>query len=150
MPYIQTLSTPQEEPKPRNGALYSLIAIFVSVWLSIGGTWLLVYYFPIPDDDAIYVGLIIGLLVVSFVLFLTFWQAGPLVRQGKSGEALLTSAILIPIGLLAASVLGSLPWLWSQLVEVQPWVAELWFLWPTLYLLWMSWLARRSRANQPK
>lgn len=110
-------------------------AVSVAGVLAMVATWLFVAYYPIPDDEAIYLGVLGFFFVVLLGFFLIYHLAGPEVRKGQRIAAVKTSVSLILLGLLVAAVVGSLPWLLSRLIAAIPWVREI--PWSTLLVLWL-------------
>jgi hypothetical protein len=142
-------SNPEEERGLKgsfDGLGLFLVAVSVAGVLAMVATWLLVAYYPIPDDEAIYLGLLGFFFVVVLDFFLIYYLVGPEVRKGQRISAVKTSVSLILLGLLVASVVGSLPWLLSRLIAAIPWVREI--PWSTLLILWLVahdvWRRRRT------
>ncbi|MEA2559651.1 MAG: hypothetical protein QOH06_1155 [Acidobacteriota bacterium] len=139
---IETSSNPEQRLQGTSDGLdLILVAVSVSGVLAMVATWLLVAYYPIPDDEAVYLGLLGFFFVVSLDVFLIYHRVGSEVRQGQGIAAVKTSVSLILLGLLVASVVGSLPWLLSRLLAALPWVQEiplskLLILWLVAYDLW--------------
>lgn len=134
----------------RNDGLAFLVgAILASGLLALVATWFLVNYSPIPDDDAINYGLI-GFFVVSLVYFFVFQAIADLKRMDPRILVIKKSVRLLLLGLLVASVVGSIPWLWSRLVVAMPWLPNVFWLFvllsylPGLIALWKRWRARQA------
>lgn len=151
---IEENTSPQEEGELRHSPEwlgFGLIAIFVAGVLAMVATWFLVAYYPIPNDDAIHLGLLVPLFVVFFDFLLIYRLAGSKTRQGQRMAAIKWSVSLLLLGLLAASVLGSLPLLWRRFMTAIPGLREV--PWVTIFMLWVAadnlWRRRRpSRGNR--
>lgn len=131
---------------------FGLIAIFVSGVLAMVSTWFLVAYYPAPTDDAIHLGLLGFFFVVFFDFFLIYRRAGAEIRKGQSLAAAKWSVGLILLGLLVASLVGFLPWLFRRLITYYPWIPVL-----LRVLFWLmivaelvgvwGWKVRRARRS---
>lgn len=152
---IEESSAPQEEGKLQHSPEwlgFGLIAIFVSFLLAMIATLFLVAYdpVPIPNDDAIH----LGLLGFSFIVFLDFFLiyrlAGNKIRNGQSLAAAKRLVGLILLGLLVASLVGLLPWALRWLIAYFPWIPVLLrvFFWLIIAaeLIWV-WKVRRARRS---
>ena len=125
-----------------------LAAVSVSGVLAMVATWLLVAYSPIPDDEAIDLGLLGFFFVVFLDAFLIYYLAGSKVRQGQSIAAVKTSVSLILLGLLVASLVGSLPWLISRLIAALPWMQEIpWSILPVFWFVAQDLWSRRKQTE---
>ncbi len=116
------------EQKPQGGSDglgLVVVAVGVAGLLAMVATWLLASYWPVPDDEAISVGLIGFFFVVFLDIFLIYHWAVPAVRRGAGVEAVKMSVSLGLLGLLVASVVGALPWLLSRLLAALPWMQEI-------------------------
>lgn len=130
--------------------VFGLIAIAVAGFLAMVATWFLVDYYPIPDDDAVYLSLLGFLFVLFFDFVLIFRFVGSKLRQGQLWAAIKWSVGLVLLGLLAASVVGSLPLLWRRLTTALPWMHEIpWGILLMLLLLANSLWLRRSTSKGP-
>ncbi len=135
---VEEGSGPEEHGVRNDGGGFLLGAVFVSGFLSMVATWFLVKHYPVPDDDAIYFGLLGFLFVAVFV----FCLAGGELAEPKPAIKRIVSLILV--GLLVASVVGSLPWLWSRLIAVLPWMQDIpWNLLPMFWLVYYPWRQRK-------
>lgn len=153
MPWIQIEGKPgtQEEPNPRNSPdwlSFGLIAAAAAAFLAMVATWFLVAYSPIPDDNAVYLGLLGFLFVVIFDLILIAGLAVSEVRQGEGMAAIKLSVSLFLLGLLVASVVGSLPLLWQRVMTAVPGLRDV--PWGTFLLLWIAAFSlwRRRKPTQ--
>lgn len=162
MVWVRTVgdSSPRQEPSLLHSTDRSpliLLAAFPAVGvLAMIATWFLVADYPIPDDDAIYLGLLGFLFIVFldlfFIVFVCYLLAMGNFRQGERWWAVKWSIGLFLSGLLVASVVGSLPWLLRRLVVALPWLTDVpWWLTavPWWLFFWLfPWLfrlaARRS------
>lgn len=147
---IETSSNPEQRLQSTSDGLgLFLTAVSVAGVLAMVATWLLVAYYPIPDDEAIYLGSLGFFFVVFLDVFLVYHLVGSEVRQGQSIAAVKTSVGLILLGLLVASLVGSLPWLLSRLIAALPWVQEI--PWSVLLVLWLIaqdlWRRRKQTEN---
>ncbi|MGH7484149.1 MAG: hypothetical protein ACREMY_00920, partial [bacterium] len=126
-----------------------MIAVSVAGGLAMVTTWFLVAYCSIPDNDAIYLGLLgfffvalLDLLLISGLFISNF-------RQGQGMAAIKWSVGLFLLGLLAASVVGSLPLLWQWLVAVVPGLQDV--AWEIVFMLLIPanslWIRRRSTQD---
>ena len=150
---IETSSIPEERLQGASDGLgLVLTAVSVAGVLAMVATWLLVAYYPIPDDEAVYLGLLGFCFVVFLDVFLIYHLVGSEVRQGQGIAAVKTSVSLILLGLLVASVVGSLPWLLSRLIATLPWVQEI--PWSSLLVLWLVaydlWRRRKQTEDDHK
>ena len=103
----------------------------------------------IPDDEAIYLGVLISCFLVFFDVFLIYRIVSSKIRQGQRMEAVKWAVGCLLLGLLVAAVAGSLPWLLSRLNAALPWVRGTpWALLFASYLiansLWLRWRARKA------
>ena len=129
---------------------FALLSVCVSGVLAMIATWFLVARFPIPDDDAIYGGLLGFLFVVFLDAFLIYGLILPEFRKGRRMEATRWLVGLILAGLLAATVVGAFPWFTSRFIPDGPWLD--WILWSLLVLsfapdilrIWKRWRSRRA------
>ncbi len=132
MPWIRVEegSGPDQRGVRNDGLTFLVGAVFASGLLSMVATWFFVNHYPVPDDDAIHYGLLGFFFVAVFVLCLAGWVlAESKLRKGQRIPAIKRIVSLILVGLLVASVVGSLPWLWSRLIAVLPWMRDIpWFL----------------------
>jgi hypothetical protein len=147
---IETSSNPEQRLQGTSDGLgLFLIAVSMAGVLAMVATWLLVAYYPLPDDEAIYLGLLGFFFIVFLDVFLIYHLVGSEVRQGQSIAAVKMSVSLILLGLLVASLAGSLPWLLSRLIAALPWVQEI--PWSILLVLWLVahdlWRRRKQTAN---
>jgi hypothetical protein len=157
MAWIRVEDSPDRERLPvrKDGFGFIVGALCASGLLSLVATWFVVKYSPIPDDNDIYIGLI-GFFFVVFLdlCFIFQWIADLKPRRGERVPVIMRSMRLLLLGLLLASVLGSIPWLfsrlWSHLVAAMPWLPDA--LWvfvlisylPNLIALWKKWRARQA------
>jgi len=102
--------------------LFGTTVFFLALTLAMIVTWFLVARYPIPEDDAIYTGLVFFFLIVFFSLPLIFRMVGPERRTGQRMLAVKWSFKLFGLSLLAASLVGVLPWLFKWLFNYSPWV----------------------------
>ena len=150
---IETSSNPEQRLQGNSDGLgLALAAVSVSGVLAMVATWLLVAYYPIPDDEAVYLGLLGFFFVVFLDVFLLYYLVGSEVRRGQGIAAVKTSVRLILLGLLVASVVGSLPWLLSRLIAALPWAQEI--PWSSLLVLWLVahdlWRRRKQTEDDHK
>lgn len=147
---IETSSNPEQRLRSTSHELgLFLTAVSVAGVLAMAATWLLVAYSPIPDDEAIDLGLLLFFFVVFLDAFLIYHLVGSEIRKGQSIAAVKTSVSLILLGLLVASLVGSLPWLLSRLIAALPWMQEI--PWTVLLVLWFvaqdHWIRRKQTEN---
>jgi hypothetical protein len=106
-----------------------LIGILVAGVLAMVATWFVVAYFPIPDDDAIHLGLLGFFFVLVIDVFLVYEDLRDAKLQGQRVPAIRRSVKLLLLGLLVAAIVGSLPWLWfrlwSWLTAAMPWLPDI-------------------------
>jgi len=126
---------------------FGLVAIGVSGVLAMVATWFLVDLYPIPDDDAIHLGVLIFCFVVFFDVLLIYRIARSEIRQGQRMGAVKWAAGLILLGLPVAAAAGSLPWLLDRLYAALPWMSGIHW---GLLLAWLAianvfWQRRRAR-----
>ena len=151
---IEGSSSPLQERELRgspDGLGFGLIAISVAGLLAMVATWFLVADYPVPDDDAIHLGLLGFFFVVFFDFFLIYRLAGSRIQKGQWIAAAKWSIGLILLGLFVASIVGSLPWLFSRLITHYPWIPWLLrvFFWLGIIVaefIWV-WKARRARNS---
>jgi hypothetical protein len=148
-------SSPQEGQRLRDSPDwlgFGLIAVFVAGVLAMVATWFLVARYPIPDDEAIHLGVLGFLFIILLDLFLIYHLVGPKIRQGRRMLAIKWFVSLVLLGLLVASVVGSLPWLVRRLIDAVPWLPNIFW---GLLLLWSVantialWRKRRARKASP-
>lgn len=151
---IETSANPEQRLQGTSDRLGLVLVAAISVAgvLAMVATWLLVAYYPIPDDETVYLGLLGFFFVVFLDVALIYHRVGSEVRQGQGIAAVKTSVGLILLGLLVASFVGSLPWLLNRLIAALPWVQE--FPWSILLALWFVahdlWRRRRQTEDDHK
>lgn len=144
---IETNSNPEQRLQDSPAALVLLLAaVGAAGLLAMFATWLLVAGYPIPDDEAIYLGSLGFFFVVFLDAFLVSYVVGSEVRQGQRIAAVKKSVGLILLGLFVASVVGSLPWFLGQLNAALPWVREI--PWGILLASWLLTQDLRRRRKQ--
>src|SRR5262245_57427815 len=89
-----------------DGLGFFVIAIGVAGVLAMVAVWFLVAYYPIPDDEALY----LGLLAFLFVLFVTFPLAILRFLQGRGLASIKASLNIAVLGLIAAAALDLREW----------------------------------------
>ena len=152
---MERILSPEEERELRASpewmVVCGLIAFCVAGVLAMVATWFLVAEYPIPDDDAVYLGLLGFLFVMIFdvliIVLLLFGFAG-LDRRGERTAAVKLFVKIFLLGLLAALVVGFLLWLLRRLVDVSPWVPNLLVSLPALWVVASGlarWRKRRAR-----
>lgn len=155
MPWIRTEDMPGAQVKRNPGYSFDWLAVsvtatFVAGILAMVVTWLLVAYFPFPDDNAIYISLLGFFFVMFFDLLIVSGAAVSKLRQGQRLAPVKESIVWILLGLLAASVVGSLPLLWKWLTIAMPGARDL--PWGTLFMLWVAannlWMRRMTAQDK--
>jgi hypothetical protein len=151
MPWIQIegKSSAQVERSPRSspdGLGCAVIVISVAGVLAMVTTWFLDAYFPIPDDEAVY----FGLLGFLFVLFITLPFAALKFLGGRGIASVKSSLSLLLLGLFTALVVGSLPLLWRRLTAAIPWAQDIPFTVPLMLWLTANELLRRQSLAQER
>jgi hypothetical protein len=130
--------------------LYWVISVIFAVMLSMYATWVAISRYPIPDSDAINLGLFLFFLIGLLDLLLI----GDLVVLGSSeGKAIKIDELSIVFvgGLLGAVVVGLCTWGIGWLVTEKPWVTRAF--WIAVAILWAMpalqswWLRRKSRLH---
>ena len=134
---------------PNDPLTFILIAFSLAGFLSMMATAFLSARYPIPDDDAITIGLVGFFLVVFFDLALIYRFVRPEFREGQRIAATKMLATFIVLGLLVAPLVGVLPWLFRWLINYSPWVSRTCRALFVLGLLsqWV-WLWRRWRVRK--
>ena len=129
--------------------VWGVAAFFLAVALSMVATWLLVTRFPVPDDDAIVLGLVGFFFVMVVDLCLVFFLIRPKLGGDERMEAAKLSAGIILVGLLVASFVGVLPWSFRWLLDHNPWISSSFrALFPWLVIAEIAWLWRLRRARR--
>ena len=149
MPWVRTegkSSAPEalDTRTSPDGLSFAVIVVSVAGVLAMVATWFLDAYFPIPNDEAIY----LGLLGFLFVLFVISPFAVSKFLQGHGIAAVKSSLSLLLLGLFAALAVGSLPLLWRRLIAAIPWVQDIpWTVLLVLYFTANELWRRRSRTQ---
>lgn len=124
--------------------LYWVVAIIFAVMLSMYATWVAVSRYPIPDSNAINLGLflffligLIDLLIIGNLIVFNFPEG---VSIGK------LTGIFVG-GLLIAAAVGLLTWGIGWFIADRPWVPKAFYIAMILLSLIQTWwLRRKSRA----
>jgi len=123
-----------------------VIVISVAGVLAMVTTWFLDAYFPVPDDEAVY----FGLLGFLFVLFIMLPLAALKFLGGLGRASVKSSLSFLLVGLFTALVVGSLPLLWRRLVAAIPWVQDIPFTVPMMLWITANELLRRQSLTQER
>lgn len=117
-----------------NRPLIVALAIIPILLLSMVVTGFLAGHYPLPDDNAITLGLLGAVFVVFFDLFLLVYLIGGKLRERQLAAAVKGGLLILGLGLLIAPVVGVLPWSLRWLVKSNPWIP---FLLAALLPVWM-------------
>jgi hypothetical protein len=124
--------------------LYWVVAIIFAVMLSMYATWVAISRYPIPDSDAINLGLflffLIGLIDLVIIGNLILFD----LPEGKHIGKL---AGIFVSGLLIAAAVGLLTWGIGWFIAGRPWVPKAFYIAVMLFSIIQSWwLRRKSRT----
>lgn len=121
--------------------LYRGFAIGASVFGAMFGTWFVISRYPVPDSDAINVGLFAFLMIALLTLFAAVALAVADWRQLKR------TALVLGGGFLAAAVLGGLAWGVGRIFIGRPQAQDALFF-GVIMLLWLpTWITWRKRRK---
>jgi uncharacterized membrane protein len=127
-----------------------VVSFLVAMTLSMVVTWILISRYPVPDDEAVSLGLLGFFFVLFLDLFFLCLRIGPKIRKGEGLQAAGLSLGFLGVGLLVASVVGVLPWCLRWLVNTSPWILKLsryaFVLFLIVQLVWF-WKLRRARRR---
>ena len=124
--------------------LYWVVAIIFAVMVSMYATWVAISRYPIPDSDAINLGLflffLIGLIDLLIIGNLIVFDSPEGIHIGK------LSGIFVG-GLLIAAAVGLLTWGIGWFIADRPWVPKAFYIAVILLSIIQSWwLRRKSRT----
>ena len=126
--------------------LYWVVSVVFAVMLSMYATWVAISRYPIPDSDAINLGLFLFFLIGLLDLLLI----GDLVVLGsREGKAIKIDelSIIFVGGLLCAVGVGLFTWGIGWFIADKPWVPRAFYIAVLILpILQAWWLRRKSRA----
>jgi hypothetical protein len=155
MPWLRVVDSPYPQSAQQGnpfakGLGFALFAVGLAGILALASTVEIIQYPSFPDDDT----LSVGVFGFTFIVFLDLivicrgWWAG--FRNHRLDEALVMTVLLVPAGLLVASVVGVLPWSSRWLLLHYPWIRTLLrlFFWGW-FVFWvvLNGRARRKRES---
>ena len=155
MAWVRVVDSPyprsaQQENLFANGPVLALCAVVLAGFLALVLTFGIINYdfFPFPSDDAISLGLLGFTFIVLLDLIAICWCWWTGFRNHSLGEALVKTVLLVPAGLLVASVVGVLPWSFHWLLTHYPWIETL--LKVCYWGFLVFWIVQGRRARRRK